>query len=140
MWVADCKHNIQSWPLLPGSTTRASGGPTGLRLRYVSRVLPSHPARCYWLRASHHCPKVDAQKRPKHSKIRKSRQRAESLQIQKPPHTSSGSYLPLTMASWPFSDSHRSGVVPVDGCFPQLDKESTNQGFSGIRKRKVPRN
>ncbi len=47
----------------------------------------SHPARCYWLGATSHCPKVDAQKR----KIRKSRQRAGSLQIQTPPHTSSGS-------------------------------------------------
>ncbi len=36
----------------------------------------SHPERCYWLGATHHCPKVDAQKRPEHSKIRKYRQRA----------------------------------------------------------------
>ncbi len=40
---------------------------------------------CYWLGANHHCPKVDAQKRPDYSKIRKSSQRAGSLQIQTPP-------------------------------------------------------
>ncbi len=36
---------------------------------------PSHPARCYWLWATHRCPKVDAQKHHDHHKIRKSRQR-----------------------------------------------------------------
>ncbi len=41
----------------------------------------SHLVRCYWPEATHHCPKVDAQKRPEHSKIRKYRQRAGSLQI-----------------------------------------------------------
>ncbi len=41
----------------------------------------SHPARCYWLGATHHWKKGDAQKRPEHSKIRKDRQRPESLQI-----------------------------------------------------------
>ncbi len=43
--------------------------------------------RCYWLGAARHCPKVDTQKRPEHSEIRNCRQRAESLQIQTPPHT-----------------------------------------------------
>ncbi len=51
----------------------------------------SHPARCHWLGASHHRPKADAQKRPEHSKNKTSGPRAESLQIQTPPHTSSGS-------------------------------------------------
>lgn len=31
---------------------------------------------CYWLRATHHCPKADIQKHPEHNKIRKSRLRA----------------------------------------------------------------
>ncbi len=51
----------------------------------------SSDARCYWLGAKHHCPKVDAQKCPEHNEIRKSRQRAGSLQIHTSPHTSSGS-------------------------------------------------
>ncbi len=41
--------------------------------------------------ATHDCLKVDAQKHPENSKIRKSRQRTGSLQIQTPPHTSTGS-------------------------------------------------
>ncbi len=41
--------------------------------------------------AAYHCPKVDTQKHPENSKIRKYRQRAESLQIQTLAHASSGS-------------------------------------------------
>ncbi len=67
-----------------------SGGPTCLQsgnwwLCFYRVTL------CYWLGATHHCQKVDTQKHPEHSKIRKSRQKAESLQIQTLPHTSSGS-------------------------------------------------
>ncbi len=45
-----------------------------------SIFIGSHPQTL--LEAKHHCPKVDAQKRPEHSNIRKYWQRAESLQIQ----------------------------------------------------------
>ncbi len=40
--------------------------------RYVfMEYRTSHPAHCYWLGATPHCPKVDAQKYPKHSRNKK---------------------------------------------------------------------
>ncbi len=85
----------------------ASGGPTCLRSGTWSLgfygVPPSHPACCYWLGATHVCPKVDDQKRPKHCKIRKSRQRAGSLQIQIPVHTSSHKWLRGIIFVWGFT-------------------------------------
>ncbi len=59
----------------PSSKSHASGGLTCLRSGTWSlRFYRVPPFRCYWLGSTHHCPKVDAQKCPKHSKIRKSRQ------------------------------------------------------------------
>ncbi len=81
---------FQSWPLLSGSKRVLLVVPHAYDL--VSDHYVLHPAHCYWLGATHHCPVVDDQKHPEHSKIRKSRQREGSLQIQTLPHTSSGSY------------------------------------------------
>ncbi len=45
--------------------SRAYNLATGRYVFIESR--PSHPARCYWLGATRHCPEVDAQKRPTHT-------------------------------------------------------------------------
>ncbi len=91
--VAVCKRNIQSWPRLKAHALlvvpRADDLATGHYIFMESRS--SRSARCYWLGATHHCPKDGALKRPKHIKTRKSRQRTASLQIQTAPHTASGS-------------------------------------------------
>ncbi len=79
--------------IIIGPSSHACGGPTCLQSGNwplcFSRT--SHPVCCYWLGATHRCPKVVAQKCPNHSKIRKSKQRAGSLQIQTLPYTFSGS-------------------------------------------------
>lgn len=58
MWKAEwagfagvvCKHNIQSWPLLPGSMAPFGCGTWSLR---CSRVPPTHPTCYYWLSNVH---------------------------------------------------------------------------------------
>ncbi len=84
-WLLFVNTTFKVGPSSPTQSACASGGPTCLQSGTGSRI--SLPACSYWLGATDHCPKVDDQKCPEHSKIRKYEQRAGSLQIQTPPHT-----------------------------------------------------
>ncbi len=61
-WLLFVNTTFKVGPSSPAQSADAPGGPTCFRsdnwsLRFC-RDPPSHPARCYWLRATHHWPEV----------------------------------------------------------------------------------